>query len=266
MHDALGTEFVGRRALVTGGGTGIGAAAARALAKAGASVVLIGRRPEPLERLAAELSAEGATDASAFPADVVDRRQVAAAFRFATNAIGAPEIVVAAAGVAFAATLENTSDADLDRTFAVNVAGVRNVLREATPSMTAAGFGRVVVVASTAALRGYRYNAAYVASKHAVLGLVRSVAAEVVSKGVTVNAVCPGFVDTDIVDTAAATLSEKSGRSFDDAKGLLAAQNPLGRLVRPEEVAHAILSLAAASASAINGAALVVDGGTPGFA
>ncbi|HYC79235.1 MAG TPA: SDR family oxidoreductase [Planctomycetota bacterium] len=260
--DGLGTDFAGRRALITGGGSGIGAATAAALAAAGASVVLVGRRAEPLERLAAKLGTEHGVDALPFPADVVRPDQVNAAFRFAA-AIGAPEIVVCAAGVAHAGKLENVSDDDVDRVLAVNVKGAWNVARACVPAMKAAGYGRIVHVASTAGVRGYRYNALYAASKHALCGFTRSLAAELLPSGVTVNAACPGFVDTDLVDAAARDVAEKTGRTFEEAKQVLGAQNPLGRLVTPEEVAHAILFLAAASSSAISGVSLIVDGGTP---
>jgi NAD(P)-dependent dehydrogenase (short-subunit alcohol dehydrogenase family) len=263
MDDLLGSDFVGRRALVTGGGTGLGAAIAVALAEAGASVVVIGRRPEPLERLAADLAGRCAVDVLGFPADVTKPTQVAAAFKFATASIGAPEIVVNAAGVAHAGPLGAVKDEDVDRVLDVNVRGVWHVVRAAVPAMKAASYGRIVNVASTAGIRGYRYNALYAASKHALLGLTRTLAVELLPHGITVNAVCPGFADTDLVDDAARALAAKTGRTFDDAKAALAAQNPLGRLVRPEEVAAATLYLASRRAAAVNGTSLVVDGGSP---
>lgn len=263
MEDFLGTDFAGRRALVTGGGTGIGAACARALAQAGASVALIGRRPEPLERLAHDLSAATGVDVVAFPADVTAPGQVASAFKFAAAAIGAPEIVVNAAGVAYAGPLGHTKDEDVDRVLDVNVRGVWHVVRAALPAMRAAGYGRIVNVASTAGIKGYRYNALYTASKHALLGLTRTLAVELLPAGITVNAVCPGFADTEIVAAAARTLAEKTGRSEAEASAALAAQNPLGRLVSPEEVAAAVLYLASVRAGAVNGTSIVIDGGTP---
>lgn len=261
--DDLGTDFAGRRALVTGGGTGIGAAVAEAFAAAGASVIVLGRRADPLERLAARLSAEHGTDVLAFPADVTRPDQVAAAFKFAAASVGAPEIVVNAAGVAHAGPLGTTTDADVDRVLDVNVRGVWHVARAALPAMKAARDGRFVVVASTAGVRGYRNNALYVASKHAVCGLVRTLAAELIPFGVTVNAVCPGFADTEIVAEAARAISERTGRSVEEAKDALGKLNPLGRLVRPEEVAAAILGLCTRAAAAVSGHELVVDGGTP---
>jgi 3-hydroxybutyrate dehydrogenase len=263
VGDELGTELVGRRALVTGGGTGIGAACVRALCAAGASVVALGRRPEPLERLVAELAGGADADVAAFPADVTQPEQIAAAVKFATATFGAPEIVVNAAGVAHAGPLGATTDEDFDRVLDVNLRGVWHVVRAVVPAMKRAGYGRIVNVASTAGLRGYRFNAAYVASKHALLGLSRTLAAELLPHGITVNSVCPGFADTEIVESAARKIADKTGKTLDAAKAALAAQNPLGRLVTPDEVAAAALYFASRSAAAASGTTLVLDGGTP---
>jgi NAD(P)-dependent dehydrogenase (short-subunit alcohol dehydrogenase family) len=233
----------GRTALVTGGGSGIGAACAAALTAAGARVTVLGRRED---RLRAVVEAGDARDF--IVADV--------------NAL--PKLpdfgmLVQAAGVAESAPFLKTDAALFERMWRVNLMGAVAVTQAVLPAMLAAGFGRVVMVASTAALKGYPYVTAYAAAKHGLLGLVRSLAQEVAAKGVTVNAVCPGFTETDIVADSIARIMDRTGRSEAEARAELARHNPQRRLVQPAEVAAAVLALC--GASAINGQAIAVDGG-----
>jgi NAD(P)-dependent dehydrogenase (short-subunit alcohol dehydrogenase family) len=254
-------EPAGRCALVTGAGSGIGAACAKALARAGARVALAGRRLEPLEAVARALDDDDG-EALAFTCDVTKPDDVARAVAFFSTSLGPIEIVVNAAGIAHSAPLDSTSDQDIDRVLDVNLRGAWNVVRAVAAPMRRAKFGRIVNVASTAAVRGYRYTALYTASKHALAGLTRSLSAELLPEGITVNALCPGFTDTAIVAAAARTIAEKTGRSEDAAKEALAAQNPLGRLVEPDEVAAAVLWLVGDGGAAVSGQSIVLDGGT----
>ncbi|MCR0982094.1 SDR family NAD(P)-dependent oxidoreductase [Roseomonas populi] len=244
--------ITGRHAMVTGGGTGIGLAVAAALTTAGARVTVLGRRDAPLR------AAVAAGKAAGFEvADVTAEGAMAAA----VARVGTPAILVNAAGAAESAPFLKTDDALWERMLRVNLLGAVSSTRAALPGMLAGGRGRVVNIASTAAMRGYPYVSAYVASKHAVLGLTRALALEVATKGVTVNAVCPGFTETDIVAESVARIVAKTGRSEAEARAELAKHNPQGRLVQPEEVAAAVLFLCSDAASAVNGRALAVDGG-----
>lgn len=248
----------GRHALVTGAGSGIGAAIARALAAAGARVSVGGRRPEPLGETLAALGDRAAVAAAM---DVTDAASVAAALARVEAAAGPVDILVNNAGRAHSAPFEKTSREAWDDMIAVNLTGVFVVTRAVLPGMVARRSGRVINVASTAGLAGYAYVAAYVAAKHGVVGLTRALALEVARKGVTVNAVCPGFTETPLIEEAVSTISAKTGRSAEEARAELAKVNPMGRLVTPEEVADAVLWLASPGASAINGQAIAIAGG-----
>ncbi len=252
----------GRTALVTGAGSGIGRATVRALVAAGARVALTGRRLEPLQALATELDETHDAEVLAMPCDVTDPGQVRAAMKFFTSALGPIEIVVTAAGQAHSASLAETTDEDIDRILDVNLRGALHVIRATAPAMVQARFGRIINIASTAAVRGYRFNALYSASKHALAGLTRSLSAELLPAGITVNAVCPGFTDTEIVDTAARAIAEKSGRTEAEARQTLANLNPLRRLVTPEEVAACVVWLASEGGAAVSGQSIILDGGT----
>lgn len=249
--------LAGRHALVTGGGQGIGAAVARALAAEGARVTLLGRRLQPLQDVAA-------TDPGRFQAvaaDVADATQVEAAFAAARERFGPVGILVNNAGQARSAPFLRTSAELWQRMLAVNLTGTLLCSQAALPDMLAAGWGRIVNVASTAGLTGYAYVAAYCAAKHGVIGLTRALALEVAGKGVTVNAVCPGYTETELLHESIATVMAKTGRSEDEARAHFAASNPQGRLVQPAEVADSVRWLCGTGAAAVTGQAIAVCGG-----
>ncbi len=249
------SNLQGLHAVVTGGGSGIGAAVAGSLLEAGASVTLMGR---DLQRLQAQVEAQsplGAVDCCSV--DVGDEASVQAAFAAQAKV----DILVNNAGQAETAPLAKTSLALWQRMLNVNLTGSFLCSREVLPGMSERGFGRIINVASTAGLTGYAYVAAYCAAKHGVVGMSRALAQEVAKKGITVNAVCPGYTETDIVERAVATIVAKTGRSAEQARAELAASNPQGRLVQPQEVADAVLWLARPDSAAINGQAISICGG-----
>ena len=247
-------DLAGKRAMVTGGGTGIGAAIARALAEAGAEVFIAGRRVDVLHETAGAI---GLTRAYCLVLDVASDASVAAA----SDVLGHVDILVNNAGQAKSAPFRKSDMALLDAMLDVNVRGTWRVTQAALPAMAKRGWGRVINIASTAGLRGYAYVSAYVAAKHAVVGLTRALALEFAQQGVTVNAVCPGFTETPLLDAAVANIAATTGRDEAAARAELARDNPQGRLVRPEEVANAVLWLAGADAGAINGQSIAVCGG-----
>jgi NAD(P)-dependent dehydrogenase (short-subunit alcohol dehydrogenase family) len=247
-----------RHALVTGAARGIGAAIARALAEDGVRLTLLGRHRDALQRLAAELP--GAWH-GVVVADVSDEAQVQSAFEEARAARGPLAILVNNAGQAESAPFAKTSLELWQRMLAVNLTGSFLCAQAALPDMLAAGHGRIVNIASTAGQRGYAYVAAYVAAKHGVIGLTRALALEVARKGVTVNAVCPGYTETDILRESIANVVAKTGRSEAEARAGFAAGNPQGRIVQPEQVADAVRWLCGDGAAAINGQSISVSGG-----
>ena len=246
----------GRHALVTGGGRGIGAAIAAALARAGAQVMLLARDAERLERAVVETGAAGFV-----AADVTDAVALHGAWREAEERCGPVSILVNNAGAAEAAPFHRSDEDLLRRMLAVNLESVFALTRLALPAMREAGDGRIVNVASTAGLKGYPYVTAYCAAKHGVIGLTRALAMETAKTGVTVNAVCPGYTDTDLVRDSADAFSRRSGRSAEEYVAELARSNPQGRLVEPQEVADAVLFLARPESRSITGQAIVVAGG-----
>jgi 3-hydroxybutyrate dehydrogenase len=253
------SRLEGKHAFITGGGRGIGAAIAKALLENGARVTIGGRNTDMLRKTAAELNAPGKVEYASL--DVEEQESVAQAFTAARARLGTIDILVNNAGQAASAPFAKTDTAIWQHMLAVNLTGTFHCMRAALPGMLEAGWGRIVNVASTAGLTGYGYVSAYCAAKHGVIGLTRSVALEVAAKGITVNAVCPGYTDTDIVRDAVANIVRKTGRSEDEARAELAKGNPQGRLVRPEEVAAAVAWLCLPEAGAMNGQALAVAGG-----
>jgi NAD(P)-dependent dehydrogenase (short-subunit alcohol dehydrogenase family) len=248
--------LAGLHAVVTGGGSGIGAACAAALTRAGAAVTVLGRRRAPLESLVAAGHA-----AQLALADVTEEAALAAALEDACKEQGPAAILVAAAGAAESAPFLRTDLALWDRMLRVNLLGAVAATRLLLPPMLEAGFGRIIPIASTAALKGYPYVTAYAAAKHGLLGFTRALAQEVAAKGVTVNAVCPGFTETEIVAESIARIMARTGRTEAEARAELERHNPQRRLVRPEEVAAAVLALCLPGNAAINGQAIAVDGG-----
>jgi NAD(P)-dependent dehydrogenase (short-subunit alcohol dehydrogenase family) len=246
----------GRHAFVTGGGSGIGLAIAQALGRAGWRVTIAGRSKDRLDAAARTIS-----DARVQPLDVTDGDAVKAAFRDAAAASGPVALLVNNAGGVNSAAFEKTSTAAWRQTLDLNLMGTVNCTQAALPDMKAVKWGRIVNVASTAGLVGYRYVSAYVAAKHAVVGLTKALALELAKSGITVNAVCPGYTDTDVIATAVQTISKASKRSSDEALATFTATNPQGRLVRPDEVAAAVVWLASDDAAAVNGIALPIAGG-----
>lgn len=244
-----------RRCLVTGAGRGIGAAVARRLAADGHQVALTARSAGELDALAAELPGR----ALVVPADVTDHDAAEHVFAEVEREWGPVEVLVLNAGAGSSAPLARTTDADWQRMLELNLTAPFRLLRRAVPGMVAQGFGRVVAVASLAAKRGEPYIAAYTASKHGLLGLVRSAAQELATTGVTVNAVCPGYVDTPMTDATVASISVTTGRTSEQAREALERRQPIGRLVTPDEVADVVLLCVANGA--ITGQGIHVDGG-----
>jgi NAD(P)-dependent dehydrogenase (short-subunit alcohol dehydrogenase family) len=241
-----------RLVLVTGGGRGIGRAVATAFAAAGSRVVVCGRTEAGLREVAADREA-----IEARVCDVTDEAAVQALFAEYPEV----DVLVNNAGIASSAPLAKHSLADWQELMAVNATGPFLCTRAALPGMRQRDHGRLVTVASTAGCIGYRYTAGYAASKHAAVGLMRAVAAECAGTGVTANAVCPGFVRTEMTERSIANIVAQTGRTEEEARAELVRTSPLGRLVEPEEVARAVLFLASEEAGAVNGQTLILDGG-----
>ncbi len=254
-------DLDGRVAVVTGGGRGIGAATARLLAEAGARVIVAARSADEIEAVAEEIRGSGAT-AEAVPCDVsdaaaIDRLREAAEARF-----GAVDILVANAGSASSAPLARIELTEWNRLFAVNATGPFLCARAFAPGMVARRWGRIVHIASIAGRTGAPYLAAYASTKHALVGLTRALAAELADKGITVNAVCPGYVDTPMTDRSVERIVEKAGITAEAARAKLAAVNPQRRLITAEEVAFVAVTLCDERARGVNGQTLGIDGGT----
>jgi len=247
------SHLSGKHVLVTGGGTGLGAAIAVALAEAGASVTIVGRRRELLDALASAHK-----NIRAVVADVTDEPAVIAAFKQAIAANGPPAIVVANAGAAESAPFARTSLDAFERMISVNLTGVFLTLREGARAMADAKWGRMIVISSIAGLRGYSYVAPYAAAKHGAVGLVRSVAMELAGTGVTVNAICPGYAATPMLEESVARIVAKTGRPDSEARKMLADINSGGRLVEPREVADAVLRLCGPESDEITGQAIEI--------
>jgi NAD(P)-dependent dehydrogenase (short-subunit alcohol dehydrogenase family) len=244
-------HLAGKRALITGGGRGIGAACARSLAASGARVVVCGRTAGEVDAVAKELGGE------AFVVDLLDR---AATDAFISK-LGRIDVLVNNAGVAESAALDKTSDAMWDRILELDVTAPFRIVRALVPSMIAARWGRVVNIASNAGVSGYGYTAAYCAAKHAMVGFTRALAIDLAKTGVTINALCPGWVETKMSAEAVERIAAKTGRSAAEARKSLEAMSPQRRMIQPEEVAHAAVMLCADAARGIHGQTIVIDGG-----
>jgi NAD(P)-dependent dehydrogenase (short-subunit alcohol dehydrogenase family) len=254
MTDTSALE--GRHALITGGGTGIGAATAAALHSAGARVSLLGRRLEPLQSVAQHVGG------AAVRCDVTDPRSIGEAFAEARSAHGPVSLLVVNAGIAESAPFHRMSRESWDRIIAVNLTGAFDTVQAGLPDLLGAKNSRVVFVASVASLRGVPYAAHYAASKHGLLGLMRSMAAEYAKSNMTVNAVCPGYVDTPMTDQSIARVSQLTGRGEEQSREAITSMNASGRLVDPDAIANVILTLCLPLSRDINGAAVTIDGGT----
>jgi NAD(P)-dependent dehydrogenase (short-subunit alcohol dehydrogenase family) len=245
-----------RHALVTGGGSGVGKAIALALAGDGVAVTICGRREAPLAETARQSE-------RIYPltADVTDETAMTKLHSDAEAARGPLDIVVANAGMAVSGPAARTPLSDWQRTLDVNLTGAFLTVKPALSGMASRKAGRIVFIASTAGLKGYPYVAPYVAAKHGVVGLMRALAAENAKTGVAINAVCPSFVETDMLDTSIKRIVERTGRSAEEARASLVSANPQGRFVQPEEVAAAVLWLCSEHAGSITGQSISISGG-----
>jgi NAD(P)-dependent dehydrogenase (short-subunit alcohol dehydrogenase family) len=249
----------GRHALVTGASRGIGAAIAAALAAEGVRVSLVGRDAARLREVATEIG--GADRAVPIVADITQAGSVREAFATARQRLGPVHVLVNNAGQAASAKFTDTDEALWNRLIGVNLTGTYLCTREAVPDMLQAGFGRIINIASIAGLRGAPYISAYAASKHAVIGLTRSLALEYATRNITVNAVCPGYTDTDMVRQAIGNIMTKTGRSESEALSSLTATNPQRRLIAPAEVSNAVLWLCRPGTESVTGQSIVIAGG-----
>jgi len=251
-----GNWLEGRHALITGGGTGIGAAAAAHLHAAGAKVSLLGRRMEPLQQTAERLGGY------AVSCDVTQPDQIAKAFEEARTLNGPIDMLIVNAGIAESGPFHKMTRESWDRIIGTNLTAAFECSRAAIGDLLNSENGRLVFVASVASLRGVPYAAHYAASKHGLLGLMRSLAAEYAKTNLTVNAVCPGYVDTPMTDQSVARVSEITGRSEEQSRSAITNMNASGRLVHPDGIATVILTLCLPQSQDVNGAAITIDGGT----
>lgn len=261
LRDADVAFLHGKHAVVTGASRGIGAAIASTLARLGADLTLMSRNESLLRGQAATLTKTFNCKAQAVAVDIVQPNQVSAAFTRATDQFGPPQILVNNAGIAASAALAKTDLSTWQRLIEVNLTGAFLCIRQVVPEMAKCNYGRIVNIASTAGLTGYAYVTAYCAAKHGLIGLTRALARELAHTGVTVNAVCPGYTNTEIVAEAVSNIVAKTGRTQEQALHELTAHNPQGRLVQPQEVAESVGWLCLQSSASITGQSIVVAGG-----
>ena len=245
-------HLTGKHALVTGGGRGIGAACARSLAAAGAHVTVCGRTQADLDAIAKEIGG------TAIACDVSNRAETDRMLRDLPHRI---DILVNNAGVAESSSLERTSDELWDRILEIDATAPFRLIRALVPAMVKAGWGRVINIASNAGVSGYGYSVAYCAAKHAMVGFTRALAIDLARTGVTINALCPGWVHTQMSDEAIARIAKKTGRSVEEARATLEGMSPQRRMIEPEEVAHTTVMLCAEASRGIHGQTIVIDGG-----
>jgi NAD(P)-dependent dehydrogenase (short-subunit alcohol dehydrogenase family) len=245
-------ELAGKRALVTGGGRGIGAACARALAATNVHVTVCGRTQSDLDAVAKEIGGR------AIVCDVSDR---AAMDRMVAELPGRIDILVNNAGIAESAPIEKTNDELWDRILEIDATAPFRLIRALVPKMIEGKWGRIVNIASNAGVSGYGYSSAYCAAKHAMVGFTRALAVDLARTGVTINALCPGWVHTQMSDEAIARIAAKTGRGLDEARKALESMSPQRRMIEPDEVAHACVMLCADGARGIHGQTVVIDGG-----
>jgi 3-hydroxybutyrate dehydrogenase len=255
-------KLADRIALITGGGRGIGRAVAFAFAREGARVAVVARTVQEVARVSEEIRVECGVETMHAACDVSDKESIRRAFAEVERRLGRIDILVNNAGIAESAPLVRTSDELWQRHLEINLSGTFYSMRAALPAMIERGWGRIINVASIAGKTGAPYISAYAASKHGVLGLTRTVALEVATKGVTVNAICPGYVDTDMTTRALETIEARTGKSVSDALEAIKRMSPQNRLVTSEEVAALALLLASEDGRGINGQAINVDGGS----
>jgi len=248
-------ELAVKTALVTGGGSGVGAVMARMLAAAGVKVAVSGRRADVLAEVASHENITSIT------ADVTDEASVRAMYATMIETLGAPDLVIANAGMAESAPISKTSVGLWQRTMDVNLTGTFLTFREGLAVMDKSKPGRLISIASTAGLKGYAYVTAYCAAKHGVVGLVKGMAAELANSAITVNAVCPGFMETPMLEKSVENIVAKTGMSRDDARASLAKINPQNRFIQPDEVANTVMWLCGANAASVTGQTISVSGG-----
>lgn len=244
-----------KTALITGGGSGVGAVMARMLADAGVKVAVSGRRADVLAEVANH------ENITAIVADVTDETSVRDMFTTMVDVVGTPDLVIANAGMAESAPVGKTSIDLWNRTMDVNLTGTFLTFREGLAVMDKSRSGRLISIASTAGLKGYAYVSAYCAAKHGVVGLVKGMAAELASSAITVNAVCPGFMETPMLEKSVENIVAKTGMSRDDARASLAKINPQNRFIQPDEVANTVMWLCSANAASVTGQTISVSGG-----